>query len=238
MIKVGTSGWSYHHWRGVFYPPEVPQRLWLSYYAERFDTVEVNATFYRLQRPETFARWAAEVPDGFSFGLKLSRYITHIRRLSDVADPVATFLESLAPLGDRLGPILVQLPDRFAPDLEALDRFLGLWPADVRLAVEPRDRRWMTDEVTSVLDRYGAALVGSDYPDAETEPAGAFRYVRRHGYSARYGGSYPEGELRRLAGLLVGYRGDAYCYFNNDADGAAPADAARLVRLISEGPPT
>lgn len=236
MIRVGTSGWSYHHWRGTFYPAEVPQRLWLSYYADRFDTVEVNATFYRLQRPETVQRWASEVPDDFSFAVKLSRYVTHIRRLREVESAVETFLDSVKPFGERLGPILVQLPDRFDPDLDTLDRFLELWPAGVLLAVEPRDRRWFSVEVADVLSRHGAALVGSDYPDAETEPQGSFLYVRRHGYGARYGGSYPDDELRRLANRFRSHQGDVYCYFNNDAGGAAPRDAARLVELISEEP--
>ncbi len=233
-LFIGTSGWSYRHWRPVFYPPDVPQRSWLAYYADRFSTVEINATFYRLQKPEVFANWAASVPAGFRFAVKCSRYLTHTKRLLDAGRGLERLLGSLEPLGDRRGPLLVQLPGSFPPDAERLSAFLASCPKGLEVAVEPRDPRWFVPEVEETLRHHRAGLVRSDFPGAES-PAwetAPFLYVRRHGSGGRYSGHYESRDLEALAATLSAWEtGDAYCYFNNDAAGAAPQDARALIRL-------
>lgn len=232
-MRIGTSGWSYRHWKGTFYPADLPQRAWLAYYAQHFDTVEVNATFYRLQSEATVARWAAEAPNGFLFAVKLSRYITHVRRLSEPEQPLAVFTGSLAPLDGHLGPVLAQLPGRKPVDPELLDRFLAAC-GKLRIAVEFRDPHWFRPEIETVLRERHVPLVWSDYPGAETPEweTGPFVYVRRHGHDVRYGGSYPDDVLERLAERLSAVDRDMFCYFNNDAGGAAPKDAARLRAMV------
>lgn len=138
MILVGTSGWQYRDWRGRFYPEGLPQRLWLEHFSAGFATVEVNNAFYRLPERDTFAAWRARTPDDFCVAVKMSRYLTHIKRLRDPAEPVARFLGRATALGDRLGPVLLQLPPNLPANVDALDATLRLFPADVRVAVEPR----------------------------------------------------------------------------------------------------
>ncbi len=234
MYWIGTSGWNYRHWRNAFYPPGVAQRHWLPYYAERLNSVEINATFYRLPPPETFARWAAAVPEGFRFAFKASRYITHVRRLRALEDALDRLLVGAAHLGPRRGPMLVQLPPNFPPDGERLDRFLGTCPAGLSVAVEFRDPRWFSEEIESILRGHGAALAWSDYPGAaspEWETA-EFRYIRCHGTSSRFAGRYGPERLARLAERITAAGTDTYCYFNNDAAGAAVLDATALARLV------
>src|SRR6516162_728028 len=173
-VLVGTSGWQYRHWRGTFYPPDVPQRLWLEYYAERFGTVENNGTFYRLPARETFEQWRARTPDGFVMAVKASRYLTHIRRLRDPAEPVERLLVAAAGLGDRLGPVLLQLPPNMPADAGALEetlrefaragRALALGPGGrgVRVAVEFRHQSWWSEDIRLLLERNGAALCWAD----------------------------------------------------------------------------
>ncbi|MGN9778377.1 DUF72 domain-containing protein [Micromonospora sp. H33] len=144
MILVGTSGWQYRDWRGRFYPDRLPQRLWLEHFAARFATVEVNNAFYRLPERDTFAAWRARTPDDFCVTVKMSRYLTHIKRLRDPAEPVARFLGRATALGDRLGPVLLQLPPNLPADPDTLDATLRRFPADVRVAVEPRHPSWWT----------------------------------------------------------------------------------------------
>ena len=157
-VWVGTSGWQYRDWRGTFYPLDVPQRRWLEYYASQFATVENNGTFYRLPSRETFAGWRERVGDGFVMTVKASRYLTHVRRLRDPAEPVRRLLDAAAGLGDRLGPLLLQLP----PDLQAaprlLDECLLQFPPEIRVAVEPRHESWWTGDVRDVLAARNAAL--------------------------------------------------------------------------------
>ena len=161
-VLAGTSGWQYRHWRGVFYPADVPQRQWLEYYASQFTTVENNGTFYRLPARESFEQWRARTPDGFVMAVKASRYLTHIRRLRDPEEPVRRMLEAFAGLGDRLGPVLLQLPPTMRADEQLLDQTLGLFPADVRVAVEPRHQSWWSDRTREILSARNAALCWAD----------------------------------------------------------------------------
>jgi len=230
---IGTSGWTYDDWRGTFYPDGTPRRRWLAYYATRFPTVEVNGTFYRLPSTATVRRWAASVPDGFRFAIKVSRYLTHVRRLRE-SDGVTTLLARLEPLEGRLAPFLVQLPPRFLPDAERLVRFLDAFDG-MQVAVEPRDVRWFAPEIRRSLEAHGAALVWSDYPGSESPPwiTADFLYVRRHGTSGRFAGRYGTERLRSLATQIEETGRPSYCYFNNDIGGAAPLDAAELQRLLA-----
>jgi uncharacterized protein YecE (DUF72 family) len=234
-LLVGTSGWQYKDWRDAFYEGR-PQRAWLATYAGRFATVEVNNAFYRLPERATFEKWCEQVPAGFVVAVKASRYLTHIKRLKEPAEPVARLVDRARGLGDRLGPFLLQLPPtlRAAPDL--LDACLQEFPDDVRVAVEPRHESWCIGEVEAVLRDRGAALVWSDRRGRPLSPLWAtadWGYLRLHEGAAdpwpTYGRQALATWLDRLAEAF-GSR-DAYVYFNNDQRAAAPGDAAHLMRM-------
>lgn len=235
MILIGTSGWQYRDWRGVLYPPGVPQRRWLEYYAERFATVELNNAFYRLPARETFAGWHDRTPAGFVVAVKASRYLTHVRRLREPADPVATLLSRAAGLGDRLGPVLLQLPPTLTADPGLLSATLDAFPAGQRVAVEPRHESWWTPEIRAVLERHGAALCWADRlgPVTPTWRTAGFGYLRLHEGSEDLWPRYPRARLRRWLDLIADTYADAdtYVYFNNDPDGVAVADAVTLADL-------
>ncbi len=235
-VFVGTSGWQYRHWRGRFYPRDVAQVRWFEWYADRFDTVELNVTFYRQPPPSTFEGWARRAPPGFLFAAKTSRFLTHIRRLQQPELSIDRFLDGARRLGSHLGPILVQLP----PDLEAvpdrLDETLAAFPAGLRIAVEPRHRSWFTDEVCDVLERHGAALCWADRrgwltPTWRTAP---FGYVRFHEGRAAPRPCYGEGRLASAVDAIAsrfGAADDVFVYFNNDHLACALADAATFAGL-------
>lgn len=231
---VGCSGYRYAQWRGVLYPPGLPEARWLPRYAERFDTVELNATFYRLPSEDTVRRWAGRAPRGFVFAAKLSRYGTHMKRLLDAEEWLPAFLGRIELLGAALGPVLVQLPPRMRPDPERLARFLEVAPRRHRWAVEFRDPRWLTPRVLGILRDAGAALCVHDLlPGHPREVTAGWVYLRFHGPRAGqpYTGSYSSqaitGAARRIRRHL-GEGRDAYAYFNNDADGDAVRDALAL----------
>jgi uncharacterized protein YecE (DUF72 family) len=237
MIRIGCSGWSYSHWQRRFYPSTLPSSQWLERYAERFDTVEVNATFYRLPKRSTVARWADITPDGFCFAVKGSRYLTHVRRLRELPAGVARLVELLEPLSaaGKLGPLLWQLPPTFRRDDERLATALAALPRG-RQAVEFRDPSWFTEDVYSLLREHMVALVVADragLPEAPWVDTAGWRYLRfHHGRSGRRG-NYSKAELGRWAGRLATVPHDVYCYFNNDWEGFAIDNAALLRRLIA-----
>jgi uncharacterized protein YecE (DUF72 family) len=233
-IYIGTSGWQYRHWRERFYPKETPQREWLEYYAARFDTVEVNNTFYRLPEREVFEAWRERAPAGFFFALKMSQYLTHMKRLRDPEEPVERFMEAARGLGPKLGPVLLQLRPKMKADPERLRAALAAFPKDVRLAVEFRDDSWHTDAVRAVLTESGAALCLADRgeklvtPDWKTAPWG---YVRLHWGRDRPQSCYTDDALRRWSRRIVEtWRPpeDVFVYFNNDGNGCALRDASTL----------
>lgn len=183
MLAIGTSGWQYRDWRPGLYPAKLPQRLWLERFAEQFETVEVNNAFYRLPERHTFEQWRARTPAGFRFAVKMSRYLTHIKRLKDPAEPVARFLSRADALGDKLGPVLLQLPPTLKVDVAALDETLGQFPGHVRVAVEPRHESWWTDEVRALLEHHRAALCWADRHSRPLTPLWRttdFGYLRMH----------------------------------------------------------
>lgn len=225
----------YRHWRGVLYPEGLAQRRWLERYAGFFDTLEVNATFYRLPTVETVERWRDSVPPGFVFAVKGSRYLTHLKRLLDAGEGLRRFYRPVARFGAKLGPVLWQLPPHLGPDLPRLDAFLARLPAG-RHAVEFRDPAWYTAETCDVLDRHGAAFCEHDQlRRAPPRLTGGFRYVRFHGTTGRYSGRYGGEALRPFAEsyLATAARGgEVFVYFNNDVGGHAVRDALDLLALV------
>lgn len=242
--RIGCSGWNYRDWRGGLYPRGEPQRRWLELYAQRFDTVEVNATFYRLPSRETVAAWVSQTPEEFVFAIKASRYLTHIRRLHEVDDGVRRLRERIEPLSaaDRLGPILWQLPETFSRDdarLQGLLDALAGWP-DSRHTVEFRDPSWFVPAVMRRLRDSGVALTIGDHPERPFQTRNAtadWRYVRLHHGARGRDGNYSESEIGTWARRIAQWRrrGDVYAYFNNDWQGFAPADAGSLARRLRTG---
>ncbi len=235
-VRIGTSGWHYAHWRGLFYPPGLPSREWLAFYAAHFDAVELNNTFYQLPPAERFDAWRSQVPPDFVFAVKLSRFVTHRKRLLEAREPLRSFARRVRRLGPHLGPVLVQLPPRFRVDPERLRRFLGAAPRSLRLAVEFRDPSWLSEEVFRVLRGHGAALCVHDLlPDHPFEVTADTVYLRFHGTAGAYGGGYSPQRLaavaRRLAGEVRAGR-EVHAYFNNDVGGFAVRDAAALRRFL------
>ena len=233
MIVVGTSGWQYRDWRDRLYAG-VPQRLWLEHYAQRFATVEVNNAFYRLPERDTFAQWRSRTPDDFCLAVKMSRYLTHIKRLKEPAEPVARFMSRAEALGDRLGPVLLQLPPTLTADADTLDAVLREYPRGVKVAVEPRHESWWTPPIRSVLETRGAALCWADRRGRPLTPlwrTADWGYVRLHEGRAsprpRYGPAALSSWLGRI-GREFGRGEPVYVYFNNDPGGAAVKDAAAL----------
>jgi uncharacterized protein YecE (DUF72 family) len=237
QIRIGTSGYVYPHWRkGVFYPPRLPAREELAYYAARFRTVELNNPFYRLPTPETFTRWGESTPSDFQFAVKASRYITHIKRLHNVHDELARFVERAALLRWKLGPILFQLPPTQQRDLPRLGEFLGLLSAERRWVVEFRHPSWHTNETYQLLAERGVALCipvgGGVQPDRVT--TAPFTYLRMHRGQEPAGGFTAE-ELKSWAAqirVLKAAGKDVYVYFNNDWGGFAVRDAASLQEML------
>lgn len=234
---VGTSGWQYRDWRGPFYPPKLPQRLWLEHYAGVFGTVEVNNAFYRLPTRAVFEGWRERTPDDFVVAVKVSRYLTHIKRLREPAEPVQRFLDRSAGLGPKLGPVLLQLPPSLQADADLLDETLGHFPAEVRVVVEPRHPSWFSPEVRRVLEARRAALVWADRQGRPVAPlwrTADFGYLRLHVGRAtpwpRYGRTALRSWRDRLAST---FDGDVFVYFNNDQGGAAIADALAMSAICA-----
>jgi uncharacterized protein YecE (DUF72 family) len=235
-LWIGTSGWQYRDWRGVLYPDGLPQRKWLAHYADHYDCVEVNNAFYRLPERSTFERWRDETPDGFVVGVKVSRYLTHVKRLKDPEEPVDRLLDRAAGLGDRLGPFLLQLPPNLRADVDVLDRCLAAFPADARVAVEPRHETWWTDEVRAVLEKRGAALCWADRrgPITPLWRTADWGYIRFHEGRAKPSPRYGRQALATWADRLRATwpkSADVFAFFNNDPGGAAVHNADQLRRL-------
>jgi uncharacterized protein YecE (DUF72 family) len=241
-IFVGTSGWHYAHWVGPVYPPGTRAADFLAHYAQRFGTVEINSTFYHLPARESLARWRDTVPRDFRFACKASRFITHMKKLAPGGPGLGRFLDAVAALGPKLGPILFQLPPRWELDLDRLARFLRLLPGTRRFAFEFRDPSWLRAETYALLAEHGAALCLYELAGRRTRPrtTADFVYVRLHGPAGAYRGTYPARTLRRWAARCTTWTRegrDVYCYFDNDERGYAARDALRLRgRLEGAGP--
>lgn len=249
QLRIGCSGWNYKTWRGSFYALDLPQSEWLPYYAGQFDTVEVNSTFYRLPEAETFGAWAEQTPPGFVMAVKASRYLTHMKKLRDPEAPLERLFERLAALGSRLGPVLYQLPAFLKFDRPRLERFLRALPerlpgrcrrqgAPVHHVLEFRDPSWYTPETFALLEEHRVALCIHDKRTSgiDEAPVGPLVYIRFHGTSGHYAGSYGAAALDRWAQRLAHYWRSGchvYAYFNNDPDSTAARNALSLRRRVA-----
>jgi uncharacterized protein YecE (DUF72 family) len=240
-VRVGCSGWQYKHWRGDFYPSNVPISQWFGHYASVFDTVEINNSFYRLPEAETFAKWCQQAPPRFLYAVKASRFLTHMKKLKDPEDPLFRFFDRAQHLAGHLGPVLYQLPPRWPLNLERLERFLralhddgrGNIPPWTRHAVEFREPSWYDDRVFELLTRYKVALCLHDMHGSASgrRVVGPMLYVRFHFGTQKYGGRYDDRQLDEWAEWLAEQARaglDVFAYFNNDVGGHAPRDAIRL----------
>lgn len=238
-VRIGTSGYVYPHWRGVYYPPEMPQREWFVRYVRDFNTVEINNTFYRLPGAEVFARWGAAAPPGFLYAFKASRYLTHLKKLKDPAAPLDNLISRARRVGESLGPLLYQLPPRWKADLVRLEAFLRILPRDLVHAFEFRDGSWFRPEVERLLVRYGIAFCIHDHPDAGTCPAWVTAgtvYLRFHGTGVGADAGCYRGDLLEETAEGIGrWQAEGrtvFVYFNNDVGGHALANALELKRLL------
>jgi uncharacterized protein YecE (DUF72 family) len=238
-VRIGCSGWSYAHWRSLVYPEGLPQRRWLEHYATLFDTVEVNATFYRLPRRSTVAAWVEGTPPDFVLAVKASRYLTHVRRLSDTGRGLERFYACIEPLlgTPKLGPVLWQLPETFRRDDERLARTLAALPAG-RHCFEFRHESWFVPEVYALLRGHGVALVYGDHPARPfqgDELTAGWTYVRFHHGSRGRRGNYSERELDEWAERIRAWRRgvEVYAYFNNDWEGFAVRNALGLAERLA-----
>ncbi len=234
---IGTSGWHYSHWKGSFYPSDLPAKDWLTFYANQFSTVEINASFYWLPLESTFSNWHRSVPPEFCFAVKVSRFVTHIKKLKDSQEPLNTFLQRAKFLRESLGPFLYQLPPGLHRDDDRLEAFLALLDKNQQHVFEFRHASWMDEEVFRLLQKYNAGFCVYDMPGF-TSPIIAtadFAYVRFHGKGDLYSGNYPDSELadwaeklKRLASRVKA----VYIYFNNDAGGFALENARTLRKCL------
>lgn len=236
VVRIGTSGWNYSHWRTRFYPTELPAHRWFEHYRRVFDTVEINNTFYRLPEARTFDGWREQAPRGFVYAVKANRFLTHIKRLKGVAASLRRFLGRARRLNDHLGPILYQLPPRWKKNVDRLRDFCRLLPPDLNHVFEFRDADWLHIETYEILLEHGAGLCLHDL--IEQHPrliCGPIAYVRFHGAQARYAGGYSRDQLRRWADWLREVAPQVrvvHVYFNNDAEAHAVHDALTLRELL------
>ena len=236
---IGTSGWHYDHWRGTFYPSELSKPGWLVFYARTFATVELNNSFYRLPSEKAFAGWQDSTPETFAFAVKVSRFITHVKRLRNAEEPVANFLSRAKLLGEKLGPLLYQLPPNLHRNDSLLESFLSMLPGDLRHVFEFRHESWHTQDVFDLLRRHNVGFCIFDMPGLTTplEVTADFAYVRFHGSTWMYGGCYSDEELDDWAHRITKLAQDVkavYVYFNNDAEGFAVRNAVTLTKRLNE----
>jgi uncharacterized protein YecE (DUF72 family) len=236
-LYIGTSGWSYEHWKGPFYPEDLASQDMLGHYAQRLRSVEINASFYRLPERATFEHWRDAVPDGFRFSVKASRYITHMKKLKDPKASVRRFFTRAGALGRALGPILFQLPPRWSLDERRLADFLDQLPVQYRYSFEFRDSTWLNDRSFALLRQHNAALCIYDLAGflSPLEITADFVDVRLHGPKTAYGGSYETRALARWAKRISTWSRTGhtvYCYFDNDERGYAADNALRLQAML------
>ena len=238
-IRIGTSGWHYKHWHGPFYPVDLPASRMLAFYLDHFDTVEINNSFYRLPLASTFENWKRQTPPDFCFAVKASRYLTHMKKLKDPQPGLQRFLPVATLLGDKLGPILFQLPPRWSCNASRLDQFLQALPRQHRYSFEFRDASWHCQEIYKLLARYNAAfcmyeLAGFKSP---TRLTADFTYVRLHGPAKKaYQGSYDSAALNVWSDRIWKWQSElkaVYVYFDNDQSGYAVQNALQLKTLVS-----
>lgn len=238
-IHIGCSGWVYKHWRGLFYPEGLPQKRWFEHYADEFDTVEINNSFYRLPSGDTFEKWRKQAPPGFCYAVKANRYLTQAKKLKECEEPLERMMTAVRCLGDRLGPMLYQLPPSMKINLERLETFLRIIPKDVTNVFEFRNKDWYVPETYALLDRYGASFCVHDMPGSASErvAVGPIAYVRFHGGEGKYWGRYSDEGLLSWTDWIVDQASQdrsVWCYFNNDIHGHAIEDARTLKSMVGQ----
>jgi uncharacterized protein YecE (DUF72 family) len=240
MVRIGTSGFYYEHWRGVLYPEGVGRSRWFELYAREFDTVEMNSTFYHLPRARTVEHWGQKAPEGFLFSFKAPRSVTHYKKLREVREELLRFLHLLKPIKAKIASLLFQLPPSLHRDEALLGEFLAELPhgGGWRYALEFRHESWYVESVYGILRHHGAALVQHDYGRREVPEAatGPFGYLRLHGPDGHYRGSYDDAALERWAEIVrehAAHHRPVFVYFNNDLEGNAVRDARRLRSLLA-----
>ena len=239
-LFIGTSGFSYNHWVGKFYPEGLSKTRWLSFYAERFPSVEINSSFYHLPKERTLLSWKEKVPEHFRFSLKVNRYITHIKRLKDIKEELDKFIKLSSLLGSKLGVLLFQLPGSLKYDIDLLGDFLSFLPKGYKYSIEFRDHSWFRDDVFSLLGEYDVALCNISSPKipATFYVTGPFIYIRFHGLKKWYVYNYREEDLLPWASFIKKHLNNGkkcYVYFNNDAFGYALSNLILLKKLIEKG---
>jgi uncharacterized protein YecE (DUF72 family) len=237
-VRIGTSGWHYNHWRGPFYPKKMPAAKMLDFYAQQFDTVELNNSFYHLPLESALESWRESTPRGFLFAMKGSRYLTHMKKLRDPGPGIERFMQRADLLGRKLGPILFQLPPRWQVNVARLEAFLEALPRRHRYGFELREESWRTEAVYKVLRKHNAAFCIYELAGVRTQYTitANFTYVRLHGPGGAYQGSYDRGTLRRWAERIRAWKKDlraVYVYFDNDQAGFAARNALELKVLAA-----
>jgi len=232
-IRIGTSGWHYAHWEGLYYPEKLPKSKWFEYYARDFDTVEINNTFYQLPKQETFKNWHKQAPENFLYAVKANRFITHIKRLKGAEETLPRFFERAELLKENLGPILYQLPPSMHKDLERLGDFLQVLPRNRTAVFEFRHESWFSQDTYDLLNEFGVGFCIHDLSGVPTPRVitGKVIYIRFHGTIGRYDGDYPKSTLRNWAEWIkenVSEVCGVYTYFNNDAHAYAVSNAKTL----------
>ena len=241
-IRIGCSGWAYRHWRGLFYPDKLASARWFDRYAQVFDTVELNTSFYRLPDATTFVKWREQAPPGFRYAVKAPRFITHMKKLKDCAVPIEDFLDRARNLGPNLGPILYQMPPRWAFNRERVQAFLSLLPSELVHVFEFRETSWITPETLTLLDANGAGFCVHDMAGSVTPfwASGSVAYLRFHGGEGKYWGRYPDERLLRAADWMIAQSQagrDVWAYFNNDIHAHAIDDALTLRAMVAQAVP-
>jgi uncharacterized protein YecE (DUF72 family) len=236
-IRIGTSGWHYDHWAGPFYPADLSKDKWLEYYAQHFDTVELNNTFYHLPKEKSLKRWHKLAPKNFVYAVKASRYITHIKKLKDVSEELSRFLGLAALLGRKLGPILYQLPPSLHKDLGRLESFIEILPKNKIAVFEFRHESWYCEDTYKMMRKFNVGFCIHDLPGNESPKiiTGDVIYIRLHGTTGRYSGCYSKSMLANWATWLKDHAKDVrsiYVYFNNDEAAYAIRNAKELKKLL------
>lgn len=238
-FHIGTSGWSYTHWKGPFYPPDIRGEEMLAHYCRHFRSVEINNSFYHLPAAETLHHWSDNTPDDFIFSVKASRYITHMKKLKDPAESLSAFFQRISVLGDKLGPILFQLPPHWRYNQERLSHFLASLSSDYRYVFEFRDTSWLSQPCYDLLSRHGAALCIYELDGylSPRETTADFVYVRLHGPGGPYRGNYDTRTLSGWAGAFSSWSAqgrECFCYFDNDEAGYAALNAGALQAMLQD----
>jgi uncharacterized protein YecE (DUF72 family) len=238
-ILIGTSGWTYNHWKNIFYPPDLPQRKWFSYYAGKFNTVEINYSFYRIPTPKTIEHWNTQSPADFHFAIKMNRQITHFKKLKNCKRETDLFFSVFQPLFSKIGIVLIQLPPTLGFDPERLLNFFNDLPKDHKFAFEFRNSSWYREETYSLLRDHKHIFCIHDMTNLKTEKiiTADTVYIRFHGFDSMYGGNYPDSCLQSWADWIKKRYQDnksIFCFFNNDIGGFAVKNGLMLKKMIRD----